>query len=169
MLACVDVHYAGAGATAACVLFRSWLDGVECAHAIVHIDAVAPYRPGQFYRRELPCILRVLAQVDEQLDEQLEAIVVDGYVWLDEAKTPGLGAHLFLALGGAVAVIGVAKSSYRGSSHAIAVRRGTSARPVFVTAAGIDQAEAARIVAAMHGDHRVPTMLKRADALSRTR
>jgi deoxyribonuclease V len=36
-----------------------------------------------------------------------------------------------------------------------------------VTAAGIDVEEAARHVAAMHGNYRVPTLLKRVDSACR--
>lgn len=38
---------------------------------------IAPYQPGEFYRRELPCLLAVLA-----CGPVAEVIVVDGYVWL---------------------------------------------------------------------------------------
>jgi hypothetical protein len=41
--------------------------------------------------------------------------IVDGYVWLDDAGKPGLGAHLYQALGGRVAVLGVAETKFRGA------------------------------------------------------
>jgi hypothetical protein len=68
------------------------------------VPSVEPYVPGEFYRRELPCILRVL----ETISESIDVIVVDGYVWL-EGTRPGLGAHLFDTLGTKVAIICVAK------------------------------------------------------------
>jgi deoxyribonuclease V len=64
-------------------------------------------------------------------------------------------------------VVGVAKTAFQGSTFATPVTRGTSARPVFVTARGMDVAEAARLVAAMHGPHRIPTLLGRVDRLAR--
>ena len=103
----------------------------------------------------------------ESVEEPLEAIVIDGYVWLDAAGRPGLGAHLFEALGGRIPVVGVAKSAFQGSPHAERVLRGTSARPLYVTAAGLDARQAAAAVGSMHGPHRFPTVLQRADALSR--
>ena len=40
---------------------------------------------------------------------------------------------------------------------------------LFVTAAGIDVAAAARGLKSMHGAHRLPTLLARVDALARGR
>lgn len=47
------------------------------------------------------------------------------------------------------------------------VLRGCSARPLYVTAAGMEVAEAARVVAAMAGDHRMPEALTLVDRLAR--
>jgi deoxyribonuclease V len=47
------------------------------------------------------------------------------------------------------------------------VQRGGSARPVFVTAAGMPRAEAAELVRLMSGRFRVPDALRRADKLAR--
>jgi deoxyribonuclease V len=127
------------------------------------IAAVKPYRPGAFYERELPCITAVLARVRTPL----RAVVVDGYVELDDRGSPGLGAHLHAHLGGAVAVVGVAKTAFRGAAFARAVLRGASRTPLFVTSRGIDVADAARLVQQMHGPHRIPTLLARADRLAR--
>src|SRR5947209_894733 len=108
MLACVDVDYRDENALAACVLFRDWTDAVPSAELIRLIEHVEPYVPGQFYKRELPCLLGVLADVPEPLD----AVIVDGYVWLKDEQTPGLGGHLFEALARKVPVIGVAKTRF---------------------------------------------------------
>ena len=50
-----------------------------------------------------------------------------------------------------------------------AVLRGGSERPLWVTAAGMDPREACARVREMHGAHRIPTLLKRVDALCRGR
>ena len=163
MLACVDVDYRGTGAVAACVLFRAWDDAGSAAERVEAIAQVAPYQPGQFYRRELPCLLSVLATVAEPL----ETIVVDGYVWLSDDR-PGLGAHLYEALGRRAAVIGVAKTRFAGA-EAEPVIRGGSRRPLYVSAAGLDRARAAHCIAEMHGHYRLPTLLRRVDQLCRGR
>ena len=160
MKLCVDVHYADDGARAAGVGFVAWTDA-EPALEIVRgsTSPPAPYEPGQFYKRELPHILAVLAEAPRPLD----LVIIDGQVWLDAGR-PGLGAHLHEAA--RVPVVGVAKSAFR-EGVAVPVRRGGSARPLYVSAAGIDPAVAAERVREMHGEHRIPTLLKRVDRLAR--
>ena len=98
---------------------------------------------------------------------RLHTVVVDGHVWLGANESrPGLGAHLYRALGASIAVVGVAKNSFAGN-QAIAVLRGQSKRPLYVTAAGTDVADAADAVRAMHGAHRIPTLLHQVDRLAR--
>ncbi len=94
-------------------------------------------------------------------------VVVDGYVWLDGVSVAGLGAHLYQALAGKVAVIGVAKRRFAGAGAAVEVVRGRSIRPLFITAAGMSAQTAAEHVRSMHGPNRIPTLLKRVDSLCR--
>jgi deoxyinosine 3'endonuclease (endonuclease V) len=77
----------------------------------------------------------------------------------------GLGARAHAEFG--VPVIGVAKSPFRTATHAIPVLRGDSARPLYVTAAGMPRADAASLVRNMDGPHRMPSALRRADTLAR--
>jgi deoxyribonuclease V len=164
MIACVDVDYRDSGAVAACVLLRDWADAASCGEHVERIAAVEPYEPGQFYRRELPCLRAVLDRVAGPVD----VVVIDGYVWLGPGGArPGLGARLHEALGGSIPVIGVAKTRFAGAGG-VPVLRGDSRRPLIVTAAGMDAAAAARHVQAMHGPFRIPTLLRRVDQLCRT-
>lgn len=142
------------------------LPGWTAAREVVEtVDAVAPYVLGSFYRRELPCLLAVLGKVRGQF----HTVVVDGHVWLGPGDTrPGLGAHLHRALGARYPVIGVAKNHFAGNG-AIEVLRGHSKRPLYVTAVDHEPAQAAAAIRAMHGDHRVPTLLRRVDRLARAR
>jgi deoxyribonuclease V len=162
VLACVDVDYRDTEAVAAGVLFRAWPDGDSAADLVRRIPGVAPYEPGQFYKRELPCLRAVLASVGEPV----ELVVIDGYVWLGDEDQPGLGAHLYEALERRVPVVGVAKTQFHSARLAVPVVRGTT-KPLFVTAAGIDVNDVARLVQSMHGSYRIPTLLKRVDALCR--
>lgn len=161
MLACIDVDYRDHDtiAVAACVLFRDWRDGHPADEKTVLVTSVEAYVPGEFWRRELPCILRLL----DDVDSPLEAILIDGYVWLDGAGRPGLGGRLFEAMGRKVPVIGVAKNAFTGATLAVEVRRGTSTKPLYVTAAGVDVHEAAACVESMHRPFRIPTLIRRAD------
>jgi deoxyribonuclease V len=163
MIGALDVCYGREGAEAACVLFDGWTAAAEASSRVVHLAEVAPYEPGAFYRRELPCLLAVLAAVGVPLD----VVVIDGYVWLDAEARPGLGAHLHCALGASTPVVGVAKTTFAGSAFAEAVVRGKSTRPLYVTAAGVDARAAAGWIRSMHGAHRLPDLLKRADRLCR--
>jgi len=159
---CVDVHYLGPDATVAGVLFQNWEDSTALGEVTISMAVPSEYEPGAFYKRELPCILELLAQ----LPRRPSLIIIDGYVWLGQDR-PGLGHHLFAALDGRVPVIGVAKNWFHGIDESTAVLRGMSKKPLFVTAEGMDPVEAIRGIEAMHGPHRVPTLLKRADQLCR--
>jgi deoxyribonuclease V len=164
--AAVDVHYSVADAVAACVLFDEWTDDRPARELATRVTAPpAEYEPGELWRRELPALLAVL----EPVVHELELVVVDAYVWLDADGRPGLGARLFAALGERVPVMGVAKTAFAGSTHAAPVLRGASARPLYVTAAGIASDVAAAHIASMHGAHRIPTLLGRVDRLARGR
>jgi deoxyribonuclease V len=120
----------------------------------------APYQPGQFYRRELPALRAVLPAAG-----QLALIIIDGYVDLDPAGRPGLGAHVHAEYN--VPVIGVAKTAFRTATHAGQVLRGQSRKPLYVTAAGLSVTEAAHLVTRMAGKFRLPDALKLADRLAR--
>ena len=163
MIACVDVGYQDVGgAVAACVCIEKWSDRTSVLESAIEMRDVEPYEAGQFYRRELPCILAVL----KKLPDSPQVVIIDGYVWLGKQK-PGLGSHLYEALGRRTTVIGVAKTQFVGAEPVELVTRGRSRTPLYITAAGIDVAEAARNIKAMHGPYRIPTVLKRVDRLSR--
>lgn len=147
---------------AAGLWFADWPDSASLVERVLPVERVEPYQPGQFYRRELPCLLAVLATGPIP-----DIVIVDGYVWLEDESHPGLGAHLYRALDEKVIVIGVAKTHYPGVKHAREVRRGGSRNPLYITAAGIDPATAADHVSRMHGPHRIPTLLRRVDRLCR--
>jgi deoxyribonuclease V len=161
MIAAFDVHYLEDGrASAACVLFSDYSDPEPSAVHTVFLPRAADYIPGEFYRRELPCILALMKQMPRAVDE----MIVDGYVTL--GNRPGLGQHLFRSFDGKISVIGVAKSRFKGSFGA-EVFRGGSIRPLYVTSAGVDRKKACERIRMMHGDHRVPTLLSRVDVLAR--
>lgn len=162
LIAAVDVDYRGRVAVAAGVWFRGWLASRTEHEAVATFREVAPYKPGEFFRRELPCLLGVLAR-----GPATDVVVVDGYVWLGPGRA-GLGAHLHAALGGRTAVVGVAKKPFAGATDAVPVYRGLSRTPLYVTAEGVSASEAARWVASMQGPYRIPWLLKRADQLART-
>jgi deoxyribonuclease V len=163
-IACLDVAYGAAAAAVAGAVIPSW-DAERPSRMLVRRFDGAPanYEPGAFYKRELPLLLSLISE----LTEPLAAIVIDGYVWLAANDTSGLGGHLFTSLGHRVPVIGIAKTRYRDDTWSCPVLRGTSRRPLFVTAAGVPTEEAAGWVRRMHGDHRIPTILALVDRATR--
>lgn len=159
--AAVDVAYLPTGgARAAIVIAASARFAAALTERTADLPAVAPYVPGQFFRRELPPLRAVL-----RCAGPLRLIIVDGYVDLDPDGRPGLGAHVHQEFG--VPVVGVAKTSFRTATHAIPVYRGGSARPLYVTAAGLPPSHAADLISTMSGTHRLPDALRRVDALTR--
>jgi hypothetical protein len=95
----------------------------------------------------------------------LGLLVVDGYADLNPGGRPGLGAHAHAEFG--IPVIGVAKSRFRTATRTVPVLRGSSMRPLFITAAGMPSADAAALVRRMVGRYRLPDALRRADTLAR--
>jgi deoxyribonuclease V len=158
----VDVYYPQAGgATAALVVAgTATFDPIAEEHVLGQGTAL-PYRPGAFFERELPPLRAVLRQT-----QGLDLLIIDGYVTLDPHGRPGLGHHVARELG--IPVIGVAKTAFQPATHAVDVFRGSSRRPLYVTAGGLDAADAADLVRAMAGPHRLPDALKRVDTLSRS-
>lgn len=163
-IVCLDVHYADTSATVAAVVFSSWTDAAATKETTLSLPMAVGYEPGEFYKRELPCLMAAI----QSLDESPALILIDGYVWLGPSR-PGLGARLYKALDGKVPVVGVAKTSFQGQTEAVEVYRGGSQRPLFVTAAGVSALEMAERVSQMHGEYRLPTLIKRADQLCRGR
>ena len=165
MILAVDVHYRETTAQAGGVAFDEWTAAEPAACFRTRTPIANDYRPGAFYRRELPCILALL----REHHLQPETILIDGFVYLDGDSRPGLGRHLYDALDGSTAVIGVAKRPFHGIPERHQLRRGGSLRPLYVTSAGIPLEIARRRVEAMHGPYRLPTLLKLADRESRER
>jgi deoxyribonuclease V len=160
LIACLDVHYPSlGGARAAVVAFESWSSPTASVAHVVEIAEVAPYEPGAFYKRELPCLLAAL----ERLEEKPDVVIVDAHVWLGPDR-PGLGARL-LEASKVRTVVGVAKTRFTGAP-AVALLRGASATPLYVDECG-ERVGAPDRIREMHGNYRVPTLLRFVDQLCR--
>ncbi len=166
MILAVDVFYEQNRAKIVGLVFEQWTDAKYAQKIEKYKNDIAEYEPGAFYKRELPCIMDILADLDLT---QLKYIIVDGYVFLDDEGKPGLGSHLYDALSVKVPVIGVAKTSFANNKKYVAeVFRGTSQKPLFVTAIGEDLTKAAAKVHSMYGDYRFPTLLKELDNFTKS-
>ncbi|WP_298608154.1 endonuclease V [uncultured Thiothrix sp.] len=162
MILAIDVHYLNDQAFGSALSFTQW--NTEQPEDIYHtqLAGIADYEPGQFYKRELPCILQLL----EEHKLLPEIIIIDGYVMLGESRA-GLGSYLYKALKQQVKIIGVAKRAFIGISEDSKILRGASQNPLFISSLGLELDEAKSAILKMHGVHRLPTLLKLVDSLCR--
>lgn len=158
----LDVYYHPDDSVAG-LLFDDWESDQVAETLLKSIPEVAEYEPGQFYKRELPCLLALIADVKPEL----ETIVIDGYVTLEADQRPGLGTCLYQELGEEIPIIGVAKSRFNQTPAETEILRGNSQNPLFVTALGIPLTDAQQKIKSMHGPFRIPTLLKQVDQLCR--
>lgn len=128
----VAVQFDGTQAVAAAAAFDAW-DAAEATQTyvsrIAHVEKAVRGEPDL---RELPCVMQLLRE--HSLEPEL--ILTDGFVHLDAAETPGLGQHLYQALGGRVPIVGVSRKSLPGLSAQFEVMREEEAQPLLVTCVG---------------------------------
>lgn len=160
MIAIFDVGSVGESALVGCVAIENFSDTEPLSEWIVEGGSVGPYVPGEFYRRELRPLIRAVRSAPD-----LSVCVIDAYVDLGEDAAPGPGRILFEQTG--VPVVGVAKSRYLGTPTEFEVLRGESQRPLFVSAAGLNNDRAREYVRAMAGMGRIRSMIRRAHQLSK--
>mgnify|MGYP001821640259 CR=1 FL=1 len=107
MLAAVDVSYReDKMAVAAAVVFKQFSDDRYVSNYTAVINQFGKYIPGQFFKRELPCLMAVLSKIKEEL----ETVIIDGYVMLGDR--PGLGFYLWEKFDRKISIIGVAKTQF---------------------------------------------------------
>lgn len=161
IIACFDVYYYKDYAKASCIVFCKRDERIISEYTVLK-QGVEEYVPGKFYKRELPCILKVIEKVKENID----IIIIDGFIWV-EGNQNGLGANLYEAMNNRIPIIGVAKSYLNGSIEYLTICRGESLKPLYVSAIGIDLNYSAKLIKELQGDFRIPDILKRVDYLSR--
>jgi len=165
MILAFDTYYYDGKAKTICLEFQQWNQSTDFKVHTEIIDNVAEYIPGEFYKRELPCILSLLNKIDLK---KVEVIIVDGFVYLDDEKKYGLGGHLYEKLNQEIPIIGVAKTNFASiERHKRSLLRGDSQKPLYVTAIGIELEDAFQKVESMAGEFRMPTLLKEMDRLTK--
>jgi len=159
----LDVQYnENRDAIVACIGFENWGDNRAIYSKTHLIENIEPYQAGSFYKRELPCLVEALKGLDN-----IEYVVVDGYVWLEEESHYGLGMYLYDALNKEIPIIGVAKNRFNNTPKKCELLRGESKKPLYITAIDMDMEEAKEYIANMNGKYRFPTLLKHVDSLAR--
>lgn len=165
MILAFDTYYFDQKAKTICLEFAEWNEDKNFKVHSEIIDNVEEYIPGEFYKRELPCILSLLKQIDLST---IDVIVVDGFVYLNDENKYGLGGYLYEKLNKQIPIIGVAKTNFASiEKNKKALYRGESKKPLYITSIGIDLDEAYKKVESMAGEFRFPTLLKELDRLSK--
>lgn len=162
MKAILDVHYKTGIAITALVQFTDFLDEKPLDIVVTRMKIPSNYVPGEFFKRELPCLIHAIKESGGQYD----TIIIDGYVHM-QASRKGLGQHLFEALGQQIPITGIAKNPMKLATDFLPVRRGDSDKPLFVSTISLDLSEMAELVKKMHGPFRIPTLVKLADQAAR--
>lgn len=165
MILAFDTYYFENKAKTVCISFEDWSREENYTVTSEIIEGVEEYVPGEFYKRELPCILSLLRKMESR---DIQTIIVDGFVYLDDQEKLGLGGHLYNQLDGKVPVIGVAKTNFATlEKNKRSVLRGQSANPLYITAIGMDVEKAAGLIGNMNGPNRIPSLLKTLDTLTK--
>lgn len=160
MILAVDVYYKENTAKTVGFLF-SEQDLVPHKTYITYNQNIEDYMPGKFYKRELPCILSILEEVNI---EKVTLIIIDGHIYIDNNKNYGLGGFLYEKLNCKIPVIGVAKNSFLNNNKTVQeVYRGKSLKPLYVSSIGLDLGYAASLIKNMPGKYRIPDILKNLD------
>jgi len=165
MILAFDSYYYENKAKTVCLEFENWTDSNPTNIYTEILEDVEPYESGAFYKRELPCIISLLKKVKIELPA---VIIVDSFVVLDDSGKKGLGAYLYDHLDKQIPIIGVAKTNFaQNKFNKKEILRGTSLKPLFITALGVDLKDAAEKIAKMDGQYRMPTLLQKLDTITK--
>lgn len=165
MLVAVDTFYYDNKAKTIAITFNNWEDSTYSKYYSEELEISAQYVSGEFYKRELPCILSILKNIN--LDS-VKVIIVDGYVYLDDFNKYGLGGHLYESLIRKIPIVGVAKTNFASNNeNKVELLRGQSKNPLYITSIGIDIENARENISRMFGNYRIPTLLKELDKLTK--
>ncbi|MFD0716920.1 endonuclease V [Paenibacillus sp. GCM10027626] len=161
MIIAVDVYYEEFKAKSVGVIFQCWEDSKPLEVITSYTENPHEYEAGFFYKRELPCIQELLKLTDIK---QIHTIVVDGYVYLNNEKKPGLGHYVYTNFSGKIPVIGVAKTAFHDNEAFVKkIYRGNSSKPLYITSVGMELTVAAEYIQSMYGEYRFPHLLKLLD------
>lgn len=165
MILAFDTYYFENKAKTVCLGFKDW--GYEENYQIYSetISEIEEYVSGEFYKRELPCIISLISKIDLK---EVSSIIIDGFVFLNDENKFGLGAYLYKALHEKIPIIGVAKRDFMPiEKNRNKIYRGKSKNALFITAVGIDLNIASKKIEEMNGEYRIPNLLKELDKLTK--
>lgn len=218
MILALDSYYKDDICNTSLVLFANINSSTPIYTDTIYTKVTSEYIPGEFYKRELPGIEKILTKfIKEHPDwwEELLCIICDSFCWLSreweegeehsytekEKEWPGLGRYIgkftqnhpgknIFGEDYTIPIIGVAKSNFGTcdkNEKTQIIYRGKSKTPLYVQQCWgfvhkycpehtliIEYHDyfgfknfAKDLIQNMHGEYRIPTMLKLVDELSR--
>ena len=166
MIYCFDTYYTEDFANTSVIGIQNWHDSEPSYELSEKTSGIKEYESGLFYKRELPCLLSIIKKIPMKAENDI--LVIDGYVVLSDDGNPGLGGYLYKELKEKYPVIGVAKNDFKSlKQNKTSVLRGESRHPLYISSLGIELKEATELISKMHGEYRIPTILKLVDQKSR--
>lgn len=165
MILAFDTYYLNENAKTICICFDNWENENNYKIYTEKISGIQEYVSGEFYKRELPCILSLISNINIK---NVDLIIIDGFVYLDDDLKFGLGAYLYHALNEKIPIIGVAKRDFTTiKKNKQILFRGKSKNPLYITSIGIELESASEKIRNMKGEFRIPTLLKEVDKLTK--
>ncbi|GGE70973.1 endonuclease V [Pedobacter psychrotolerans] len=165
MILALDVHYKDDGSAKSVGVLFNLKDSQPKEILVAYLEETDEYIPGEFYKRELLCLLKIVEKVSMH---DLEAIVIDGYVYIDNEKRFGLGGYLWQTLNEQIPIIGVAKNFYHGNNETVKqIYRGKSKKPLYISSVGLELDTASDFITQMPGEFRIPHLLKQLDTITK--
>ena len=175
MIVAFDTYYYNGFSYTVGGVFKHWVDK-EVSYFVTSIRPFidAEYKPGELYKRELPCIMQCLEKMNV---DNITSIVVDGFVWVidDEGnRKAGLGKRLQDAIlekyDRHITVVGIAKNPYHTNiPNCKEVLRGSSKKPLYVTCTEDYFIEHYAVeIRLMFGENRIPDIIKAIDTKTRS-
>lgn len=127
----------------------------------MEMENIEPYVSGEFYKREMPCIEKLIDKHNLEPD----ILIVDAFCQFKERDCLG---GIFHSKHNHIKVIGVAKNAHRDMPDNCELIRGLrSSKPLYVTSSGISIDDAKMIIRNLKGDARMPFLLKMVDSLTK--
>ena len=164
-----SAHIAGA-------VINDWTsDKIVETYELDKIDIDCAYIPGQFYKREMPCLIELWNSIPESKKAQINTFIVDGFYDIWDGR-PGLGHHFrdwLIENGYNVEVVGIAKSPCRETNKfTLPVYRTEESKTskcrsaLWVNGSNMENDYQNKVLN-MAGKYRIPTIIKKVDKLSR--
>ncbi len=163
----LDVHYQVEGTVTNAYVAAIRFSGIQKNKILneynIMVSNVTSYESGQFYKREMPCLIALINQISDPFD----IIIIDGYVYLDGLAQSGMGKYLYDNLKSKKPIIGIAKNKFNGINEEYEVYRGKSKHPLYVTTEDYDLNDAKLLIKNLEGEFRIPSIIQKVDKLSR--